>query len=57
MTWMYSPRGGYGYTVPVNAEIVKVNRTTVRIRVQRVGGEIVERNVRPESLRSREARL
>lgn len=53
MTYDCTPRGGYGFTYPVNAEVVKVNRVTVRIRVQRRNGAVVERNVRPESLRPR----
>jgi hypothetical protein len=51
VTWLYTPRGGYGYIIPVNAEVVRVSGKTVRVRVQRVDGEMVERNVRPESLK------
>lgn len=50
MTWMYTPRGGYGFSYPVNAEVVKVNAKTVRVRVQRRNGQVVERNVKTESL-------
>jgi hypothetical protein len=54
MPWLYTPRGGYGYTIPVNAEVVKVSAKTVRVRVRRVNGEMVERNVKPASLKMRE---
>jgi hypothetical protein len=53
MTWLYTLRGGYGYTIPVNAEVVRVNAKTVRIRVQRVSGEMIELNVKPDSLGER----
>lgn len=51
MTWLYTPRGGYGFTIPVNAEIVKVNSKTVRVRVQKRSGAMVERDVKPENLK------
>lgn len=53
MTWLYEQRGGYGFIIPVNAEVVKVNSKTVRVRVQKHNGQMVERNVKPESLRPR----
>lgn len=53
MTWMYTPRGGYGFSYPVNAEVVKVNAKTVRVRVQRCNGQMVERNVKLDSLKER----
>jgi len=53
LTWTYTPRGGYGFSYPVNAEVVKVNSKTIRIRVQKRNGTMVERNVKPESLRPR----
>ena len=53
MSWSYTPRGGYGWVIPVNAEVVKVNAKTVRIRVKRIDGAMVERNVKPESLKQR----
>jgi|GEM_PF-2888269 hypothetical protein len=54
MTWLYTQRGGYGFVIPINAEVVKVNAKMVRIRVQKVSGEMVERTVKPESLRARQ---
>lgn len=56
MTWLHIPCGGYGYVYPVNAEIVKINAKTVRIRVAKRSGELIERSVRPESLKPRETK-
>lgn len=33
--WRQTPRGGYGYTIPVCAVIVSVTRSRVRIEVTR----------------------
>ena len=51
-TWLYTPRGGYGYTIPVDAEVVAVYPSRVRIRVRRRDGALVERSVTPERLRA-----
>jgi len=51
VTWLHVPRGGYGYPFPVDAEVVRVAARRVRIRVEKQGGEPVERWVRPEHLR------
>ncbi len=56
VTWIHTPRGGYGYTWPVEAEIVHVTPKRVRIRVALLSGEMVERTVRPEHLRRRRDR-
>jgi len=56
MAWLHIPRGGYGFVYPVNAEVVKVGAKTIRIRVAKRDGALVERNVKPESLKSREIR-
>jgi len=53
VTWLYTPRGGYGFVIPVNAEIVKVNPKTIRIKVQKTNGTIVERNVDPGNIKER----
>jgi hypothetical protein len=52
-TWLYEPRGGYGYIIPVDAEVVRVTGKRVRVRVRRVSGEMVERTVTEERLRPR----
>lgn len=53
LTWLYTPRGGYGYITPVDAEVLKVGSRKVKIRVRKVSGELVERWVSPENLRPR----
>lgn len=53
MTWLHLTRGGYGYIVPVDAEIVRVGKSRVTIRVAKVGGELVLRHVKPEALKPR----
>lgn len=55
VTWLYTPRGGYGYTMPIDARIVDAGmvRKTVTIEVQKKSGELVLRKVKPENLRPR----
>lgn len=55
VAWIHEPRGGYGFTTPVDAVVVKVCRHRVRIEVPLRDGRRVERIVRPESLRKRYA--
>lgn len=56
VTWMHVPRGGYGYTMPVDAEIVALNLhgDRVGIRVRTRLGRTVRRYVDVASLRWRE---
>lgn len=53
VTWHHTPRGGYGFIMPVDAEVVKINPKKIRIRVRANSGSLVERNVDLESLRWR----
>lgn len=59
--WLYKPRGGYGYVIPVLATVVswRVNDSeglkNVTIDAQRRDGTTVRRTVKAESLRFREA--
>ena len=40
MTWSFTPQGGYGYTIPVAAVVVKLTAKRATIKVARkVGGE------------------
>jgi len=50
VVWKHIPRGGYGYVIPVPAEVVRVWVARVTIRVQKASGEYVNRVVKPESL-------
>jgi hypothetical protein len=53
VSWIYVPRGGYGFSTPVDAVVVKVGKARVRIEVSLRNGRRVQRFVKPESLRSR----
>lgn len=53
VVWIHTPRGGYGFAVPVDVVVVRVGPKRVRIRVALKDGQHVERVVKPESLRSR----
>lgn len=53
LTWLYSPSGGYGYVIPVNARVVAVKGKRVLIEVARTNGELVERWVTPQKLKVR----
>lgn len=58
MTWLHTPRGGYGYTMPVDAVVVghaRRPKTWVKIEVKRATGEIVQRRVDVANLRWRAA--
>jgi hypothetical protein len=50
--WLYTPRGGYGYTQRVDAEVVKIGPKLVKIRVRRIRPHErdEERWVKPERL-------
>jgi hypothetical protein len=53
VVWCHVPRGGYfswDRCVPVDAVVMGVGLTRVRIRVQKATGEPVERWVSPERL-------
>jgi hypothetical protein len=55
VTWLHVPRGGYGYTYPVDAEVKALNLdgTKATIEVKKRDGTLVERQVKTESLRWR----
>lgn len=55
VSWIHVPRGGYGFPTPVDAVVVKVCRSRIRIEVPLRDGRCVERLVRPDSLRARYA--
>ena len=52
-TWMHTPRGGYGYTIPVDARIIALNLTGTRatIEVKTKAGAVVKRSVETRNLR------
>lgn len=56
VTWLHTPRGGYGYTMPVDAKVIshaRRPRTWVRIEVPTRDGRKVERRVDIKNLRWR----
>ena len=54
--WLHTPRGGYGYQVPVNATVMAVARKRILIQVLRKDGVAVQRWVKPESLCKKEVK-
>lgn len=56
VTWLYSPHGGYGYVIPVDAEVVRLTPKRVVVRVALWDGTLVERRVRAEMLRERQTK-
>lgn len=56
VSWLHTPRGGYGFTMPVDAKVVAFTHrphTRVRIEVRTKGGETVIRTVDAKNLRWR----
>jgi hypothetical protein len=53
VTWLHEPRGGYGYTIPIDGVVVKVTDKRVQIEVRKMNGERVKRWVTPDRLRAR----
>ncbi len=49
--WLHTPRGGYGYTRPVPAMVVKASNKRVQIDALKKDGTTVRRSVNRESLR------
>jgi hypothetical protein len=55
VSWLRVDRGGYGFPIPVDAVVLKVYRSRVRIEVPLRDGHRVERLVRADALRPRYA--
>lgn len=55
VTWAYTPRGGYGYTYPVDGVVIRSTARRVLIAVRKASGESVTRWVTPDNLRPRQA--
>lgn len=54
VTWIHTPRGGYGYTMPVEARVISHSRrprTKVTIEVTTRSGGKVRRTVDAKNLR------
>lgn len=55
VSWLNVTRGGYGFPTPVDAIVLKIYRSRVRIQVPLRDGHRVERLVMPDELRPRYA--
>ena len=53
VSWICVKPGGYGFPIPVDAIVVKVTKSRVRIEVPLHDGTRVERVVKPDALRRR----
>lgn len=56
VTWLHVPRGGYGYSMPVDAKIVRLHAKYVTVEVKKRSGDLVYRRVLRTSLRERPVR-
>jgi hypothetical protein len=57
VVWMHTPRGGYGYSMPVDAKVLGHSlrpHTQVTIEVKTKKGAALVRHVKAENLRWRE---
>ena len=55
VSWLRVTRSGFGFPTPVDAVVLRVYRSRVRIEVPLRDGHRVERLVMPDSLRPRYA--
>lgn len=51
VTWLCTPRGGYGYTFKIPGKVIGHGRARVRIEVKKADGTPAVRFVKEESLR------
>jgi hypothetical protein len=56
VTWLHVPRGGYGYSMPIDAEIVRLHAKHATVKVKKRSGDLVQRRVALSSLRVRPVR-
>lgn len=60
LTWVHCPRGGYGYSIPVQAKVCEIRKVPtgwrVGIEVRTKSGSAVKRWVTPDTLRWRAVR-
>ena len=49
--WLHTPQGGYGYVIPVDAEVVSIGPKRIQIQAVTKAGTVAVRWVRPENLR------
>ena len=51
VTWIWEPRGGWGYQIPVPATVVRIGKARVYIDAELEDGRTKRISVRPEKLR------
>lgn len=53
VSWAHVPRGGYGFTYPVDAKVIALNLdgTRAKIEVMKRNGDVVTRHVDTTNLR------
>lgn len=56
VTWLHVPRGGYGHSMPIDAEIVRLHAKHATVKVKKRSGDLVHRRVALSSLRMRRVR-
>lgn len=55
VSWMHVPRAGYGYSIPIDAEVVKLHAKHATVKIKKRSGEIVRRRVALSALREKSA--
>jgi len=53
VTWLHVPRGGYGYSMRIDAEILTMHGKHATVRVKARDGALVRRRVALSSLREK----
>lgn len=56
VTWALVPRGGYGYSILIDAVVLKLHTKHATVEVKKRSGELVRRRVALSSLREKLAR-
>jgi len=51
VTWLHSPRGGYGYVFRIPGQVVGFGRGRIKCRVKKNDGTLVDRFINPKNLR------
>jgi hypothetical protein len=57
VTWLHVPRGGYGYSMPVDAKILAIHVKQATVQVKTRAGALVRRRVALTSLREKPRRV
>lgn len=55
VTWLHTPRGGYGYSIPIDVEIVRLHEAHATVKIKNRSGAIEQRRVARSKLRKKSA--